>query len=151
MGGGLESRCVGRVNCADGARHRTHDLRSGSQDHHPSKNSVQKTICRNSTSNAPDDGRMYPKHGESRIRQSNYLVASCWHFTLFHEKVPFGSPDLTAIDFCFCVFVKSEVYKRKVDTRDELLARVVDAAARIKKREDRLRRTKRELPIRVAK
>ena len=23
---------------------------------------VQKTICCNSTSNAPDDGRMYPKH-----------------------------------------------------------------------------------------
>ena len=37
--------------------HRTHDLRSGSQDHHPSKNSVQKTICCNPTSNAPDDGR----------------------------------------------------------------------------------------------
>jgi len=36
----------------------THDLRSGSQDHHPSKNSVQKTICCNSTSNAPDDGCM---------------------------------------------------------------------------------------------
>ena len=45
----------------------THDLRSGSQDHHPSKNSVQKTICYNSTSNAPDDGRMYPKHVELRI------------------------------------------------------------------------------------
>ena len=32
MGGGLESRCVGRVYGADGARHhphRTHDLRSG--------------------------------------------------------------------------------------------------------------------------
>ena len=42
--------------------YRTHDLRSGSQDHHPSKNSVQKTICCNSTSNAPDDGLMYPKH-----------------------------------------------------------------------------------------
>ena len=41
--------------------HRTHDLHSGSQDHHPSKNSVQKTIYCNSTSNAPDDGRMYPK------------------------------------------------------------------------------------------
>ena len=49
--------------------HRTHDLRSGSQDHHPSKNSVQKTICCNSTSNAPDDGRMYPKHFELRIHQ----------------------------------------------------------------------------------
>jgi len=49
--------------------HRTHDPRSGSQDHHPSKNSVQETICWNSTSNAPDDGRMYPKHVELRIHQ----------------------------------------------------------------------------------
>ena len=61
MGGGLESRCIGHVYCADGtvARHRlhrTHDLRSGSEDHHPSENSVQKTICCNSTSNALDDG-----------------------------------------------------------------------------------------------
>ena len=31
------------------------------------KNSVQKTICCNSTSNAPDDGRMYPEHVELRI------------------------------------------------------------------------------------
>jgi len=64
--------CPGSVlgRGADGARHnphRTHDLRSGSQDHHPSKNSVHKTICCNSTSNAPDDGRMYPKHVELRI------------------------------------------------------------------------------------
>ena len=76
MGGGLESRCVGRVYDADVAvrlarqhPHRTHDLRSGSQDHHPSKNSVQKTKCCNSTSNAPDDGRMYPKHVELRTHQ----------------------------------------------------------------------------------
>ena len=66
MRGGLESRCVGLVYGADGA---VHGLRSGSQDHHPSKNSVQKTICCNSTSNAPDDGRMYPKHVELRIHQ----------------------------------------------------------------------------------
>jgi len=73
-GGGLESRCVGRVYCADGAvalhhPHRKNDLRSGSQDHHPSKNSVQKTIYCNSTSNAPDDGRMRPKHVELRMHQ----------------------------------------------------------------------------------
>ena len=62
MGGGLDSRCVGRVYGADGAvPHRTHDPPSGSQDHHPFKNSVQKTVCCNSTSNASDDGRMYPK------------------------------------------------------------------------------------------
>jgi len=51
MGGGLESRCVGRVYGADGAvwhnPHHTHDPRSDSQDHHPSTNSVQKTICCN--------------------------------------------------------------------------------------------------------
>jgi hypothetical protein len=29
-------------------------------------------------------------------------------------------------------WIKSEVYKRKVDTRDELLARILDAATRIK-------------------
>jgi len=58
MGGGLESCCVGRVYGADGARH-----------HHPSKNSVQKTTCCNSTSNSPDDGCMYPKHVELRIHQ----------------------------------------------------------------------------------
>jgi len=31
--------------------------------------SVQKTICSNSTSNAPDCGRMRPKHVELRIQQ----------------------------------------------------------------------------------
>ena len=41
MGGGLESRWVGRVCGADGAVHGT----------------------------APDDGRMYPKHVELRIHQ----------------------------------------------------------------------------------
>jgi len=54
-----------------GARHhpyRTHDLHSGSQVHHPSKNSVQKTICCNSTSNAPNDGHRYPKHVVFTVR-----------------------------------------------------------------------------------
>jgi len=78
MSGGLESRCVSRVYDADGAArhhtHRTHDLRSGSQDHHSSKNSVQKTICCNSTSSAPDDGRIRPKHVKLRIPQSINLL-----------------------------------------------------------------------------
>jgi len=63
MGGGLESCCVGRVYGADSAVHHPH------RTHHPSKNSVQKTIYCNSTSNAPDDGRMCPKHVELRIHQ----------------------------------------------------------------------------------
>jgi len=48
--------------------HRKHDLRSGSHDHHPSKNSVQKTICCNSPSNAPDDVRLYPKSKNTSIK-----------------------------------------------------------------------------------
>jgi len=73
MDDGLESHCAGHVYGADGAvrhhPHSKHDLRSGSQDHHPSKISVRKTICCNSTSNAPDDGLMYPKYVELSIHQ----------------------------------------------------------------------------------
>ena len=46
--------------------------------------------------------------------------------------------------------MKSQVYKRQVDKRDELLGRVLDSAARIKEREERLRRTTRDLRIRTA-
>jgi hypothetical protein len=63
----------------------------------------------------------------------------------------FESPDVTPLDFCLWGWMKSEVYRSKVDTRDEFLTRILDAAARIKKREDRLRRTIRDLLTCVAK
>jgi len=72
MGGGPESRCLGRVYGVDGAVHhprRTHDLNSCSQDHHPSTISVRKTIYCNLTSNAPDGGRIHPKHVELKKLQ----------------------------------------------------------------------------------
>jgi hypothetical protein len=47
--------------------------------------------------------------------------------------------------------MKSEVYNRKVDTRDEFIASILHAAVRIKIREDQLRRTTRDLSTRVAK
>jgi hypothetical protein len=47
--------------------------------------------------------------------------------------------------------MKSEVYKRMVDTRDGLLAGIFDATARMYKREDQLRRTTRDLHTRVSK
>jgi len=47
--------------------------------------------------------------------------------------------------------MKRELCKRKVDTREALLARILDAAACIKKREGELRRTTRDLGTRVAK
>jgi hypothetical protein len=47
--------------------------------------------------------------------------------------------------------MKSEVYRRHVDTRDELLDRIMDAIARIKEREDELRPTTRHVLTRVSK
>jgi hypothetical protein len=52
--------------------------------------------------------------------------------------------------FCLWGRMKSEVYKRKVGTPDEFLTRTLDPAARIKKREDQLKRTSRDLRTRVA-
>jgi hypothetical protein len=63
----------------------------------------------------------------------------------------FGSTDLTPSDSCLWGRMKSEVYTRKADARDELLARILDVAVRIKTREDQLRRTPRDLRTRVAK
>jgi hypothetical protein len=61
------------------------------------------------------------------------------------------APGLTPLDFCFYVWIKSEACKIKVDSPDELLTSTVDAAGCIKKREDQLRRTARDLRTRVAK
>jgi hypothetical protein len=47
--------------------------------------------------------------------------------------------------------MKSEIHRRMVDMQDELLARNLDAAARIKKREDQLRRITRDIRTQVAK
>ena len=44
----------------------------------------------------------------------------------------FESPDLTPLGFCLWIFMNGEVYKRKVDTPDELLASILDAAERVK-------------------
>jgi hypothetical protein len=66
------------------------------------------------------------------------------------EIALFESPDLTLLDLCLWGWMDGEVYKIKVDTRNELIARGLDAAARIKKSEDRLRRTTRDLRTRVA-
>jgi len=63
----------------------------------------------------------------------------------------FHSPDLNSLDFCLCVWMKSDIYKINVDTPDKLVARNMDAAATITEHEDRHRRTTRDLRTRVAK
>jgi hypothetical protein len=55
------------------------------------------------------------------------------------------------LDFGLWGWMKSEVYKEKVNTRDELLARIMDGAALIKERQDDLRRTTRTITTRGSK
>jgi hypothetical protein len=55
-------------------------------------------------------------------------------------------------DFCLWGWMKSEVYKEKVNTRDELAARIVNSAALIKQEiQDDLRRATRTVAKRVEK
>ena len=55
-------------------------------------------------------------------------------------------------DFCLLGWMKSEVYKEKVNTRDELVARIMKSAALIKQeRQDDLRTATRTVAKRVEK
>jgi len=50
---------------------------------------------------------------------------------------PPRSPDLTPLDFCLWGWKKSEVYRKKVDTRDELLINILDVTTCIKEHQDK--------------
>ena len=64
----------------------------------------------------------------------------------------FVRADLMRLDFCLWVWMKSEVYKEKVNTRDELVARITNSAALIKQeRQDDLRRATCTIAKRVEK
>jgi len=55
-------------------------------------------------------------------------------------------------DFCLWGWKKSEVYKEKVNTRDELVARIMNSVALIKQEhQDDLRRATRAIAKRVEK
>jgi hypothetical protein len=55
-------------------------------------------------------------------------------------------------DFCLWGWMKSEVYKEKVNTREELVARIMNSAAFIKQeRQDDLRRATHTIAKRVGK
>jgi hypothetical protein len=60
--------------------------------------------------------------------------------------------DLTPLDFYLWGRMKGEVYKEKVNTRDELVARIMNSAALIKlEQQDNLTRATRTIAKRVEK
>ena len=71
---------------------------------------------------------------------------------LFELKWSPRSPDITPLDFCLWGWIKSEVYKEKVNTRDEFVTRIMNSAALIKQEhQDDLRRATRTVAKRVEK
>jgi len=69
---------------------------------------------------------------------------------MFTEIELLESLGLTTLDFCFCERMTSEVYYSWVDTQDELLTRILDAAAGTKLK-DQLRRTTSDFDARPTK
>ena len=69
-----------------------------------------------------------------------------------HVQCPPRSPDLTPSDFCLWGWMKSEVYKEKVHTREELVVRIMNSAALIRQeRQDDLKRGTRTIAKGVEK
>ena len=85
------------------------------------------------------------------IQHLNDTFPSRWIGRGSTNNWPPKSPDLTPLDFCLRGLMKSEVYRKKVDTRDELLVNILDVIACIKGSQDALRRTSRHVFTRVAK
>jgi len=65
-------------------------------------------------------------------RHLNLTFPERWIGHSGHVQWPPRSPDLTPLDFCLWGWMKSEVYKEKVNTRDELVTRIMNSAALIK-------------------
>jgi len=67
-------------------------------------------------------------------------------------KIQLFEVDANRSEFCLWGWMKSEVYKEKVNTRDELVTRITNSAAVIKQeRQDDLRRATRTVAKRVEK
>ena len=63
-----------------------------------------------------------------------------------------GASGLTRLDFCLWGWTKSEVYREKVNTRDKLVARIMNSAALLKQEcQNHLRRATRTVSKRVEK
>jgi hypothetical protein len=65
-------------------------------------------------------------------------------------KIRLSETGANRLDFCLWGWKKSEVYKEKVNTRDELVARTMNSAALLKQeRQDDLRKVTRTVAKRV--
>jgi hypothetical protein len=75
---------------------------------------------------------------------SSYKYVTNFQWMWRYSCLKLASPDLTPLDFCRRGWMKSEVYKVKVNTTDELVAHIMNSAALLKQeRQDDPRRATR--------
>jgi hypothetical protein len=84
-------------------------------------------------------------HCEKKVRMNMCLILIVYRDRIVRISRP------NYVRFLFVGFNEERTLKKKYGYTDELLARILDAAVCIKKREDQLRRTTRDLRTRVAK
>jgi hypothetical protein len=84
--------------------------------------------------------------------EKKMFISTCIYLWMITEVECFFFNLTCTISLVFPgAWMKNEVYKRKLNTWDEFLARILDAAAPIEKREDQLRGITRDLRTGVAK
>jgi len=88
--------------------------------------------------------------GDKMANGRKKILRTRVNFTVVTEIELSEPSERTPLDFCLCCCMKSDVYQRKGDTENELLTSILDAAASIKKPENQLRRTTRDLRTRAA-
>jgi hypothetical protein len=81
----------------------------------------------------------------------NLIFLERWIGRGGHVQWPPRPPDLTSLACCLWGWIKSEVYKEKVNTRDELVAHMNSAALLKQELQDNLRRATRTIVKKVEK
>jgi len=91
---------------------------------------------------------IHVSYSERFLRKSYFTVNE---FGFSAQNCSSLTPYCALLNFCLWVWMKSEVHKTKVDTRDKLCDQIMDDIDSINKSYDALRRATRHVLARVAK
>ena len=91
---------------------------------------------------------IHVSYSEPFLRKSYFTVQE---FRFSAQNCPSLTPYCALLDFYSWGWIKSELHKTKVDTRDKLCDHIMDDIASIKESYDALRRATRRVLTRVAK
>ena len=106
---------------------------------------LHESLC---TFSMTDPLLIIPLHATQHL---NYTFPNRWIGRDSTINWPPRSPDLSPLYFCLWGLMKSEVYRKKVDSRDELPVNIPDVIGCIKERQDALSRTTRHVFTLAAK